>query len=62
MMDGNLSAKGKRRLDILANLYHLPRIAFPKVAAECERIKVPSKEEFVYGYLFRSKPVVIEGR
>ena len=61
-LDGNLSPQGERRLDILANLYHLPRIAFPAVAAECNRIKMPSKEEFLHEYLFRSKPVIIEGR
>ena len=61
-LDGNLSPQGERRLDILANLYHLPRIAFPAVAAECNRIKMPSKEEFLHEYLFRSKPVIIKGR
>jgi hypothetical protein len=61
MLDGNLLAQGKRRLDILANLYRLPRIAFPGVAAECDRIKMPSKGEFLHEYLFRSKPVIIEG-
>jgi hypothetical protein len=62
MLDGSLSVQGKRRLDILANLYHLPRISFPDIAAKCERIKMPSKEQFIHKYLFRSKPVVIEGR
>ena len=61
-MDGSLSAQGERRLDILSNLYHLTRIPFPAVAAECNRIKMPSKEEFLHKYLFRSKPVIIEGR
>jgi hypothetical protein len=61
MLDGNLLAQGKRRLDILANLYRLPRIAFPGVAAQCDRIKMPSKGEFLHEYLFRSKPVIIEG-
>lgn len=62
MLDGHLSVQGKRREDILANLYRLPRVPYPAVAAECERIAVPSKEEFIHKYLFRSKPVIIEGR
>jgi jumonji domain-containing protein 7 len=30
-------------------------------AAKCERISMPSKEEFLQGYLFQSKPVIITG-
>ena len=62
MLDGSLSVQGKKRLDILASLYHLPNIWFPNIAAECERIKMPSKVKFIHKYLFRSKPVIIEGR
>ena len=61
MLDGNLSPQGKRHQDILTNLYHLPRIPYPDTAAECERISMPSKDEFIYEYLFKSKPVIIEG-
>ncbi|XP_028404922.1 bifunctional peptidase and (3S)-lysyl hydroxylase JMJD7-like [Dendronephthya gigantea] len=61
MLDGSLSVQGKRRQDILTNLYHLPRVPYPAVAAECERIAMPSREEFIHKYLFRSKPVIIEG-
>ena len=61
-LDGDLSTQGRRRLEILENLYHLPKVSFPAMAAKCERIKLPSREMFLHEYLFRSRPVVIEGR
>ena len=61
-LDGKLTAQGMKRQNILQNLFRLPRIhPFPAVGTVCERIKMPSEEEFVNEYLYRSRPVIIEG-
>lgn len=61
-LNGELSRQGRKRVDIFNNLYHLPRSnPFPVICTVCERIKMPSKEEFIHKYLYRSRPVIIEG-
>ena len=70
-LDGSLSPAGIAREKILENLYRVPNSLEPSkdsnygpvnVASTCERIPLPSKEEFFHKYFFRSKPVVITGR
>ena len=70
-LDGRLSPGGIAREKILENLYRVPHSLDPRkdsnsgpvnVASTCERIPLPSKEEFFHEYFFRSKPVVITGR
>ena len=61
-LDGNLTKQGQKRENILKNLYHLPRKPpFPEISSACERIKMPRKEEFINKFLYRSRPVIIEG-
>ena len=69
--DGSLSSAGLVRKRILDNLYRVPDSDGPShasysgpvnVGSACERIPMPSKENFFHEYFFRSKPVVITGK
>lgn len=55
---GKLTRAGLRRERMHGNLYGVSR---DEDGAECLRIKMPSTSVFVRDYLFRSRPVVIEG-
>ena len=55
---GKLTRAGLRRERIHGNLYGVSR---DEDGAECLRIRMPNTSAFVHDYLFRSRPVVIEG-
>ena len=71
-LDGSLSPAGFAKEKILENLFRVPSSQDPSqlgsnsgpinIASECERIPMPSKEQFFQEYFLRSKPVVITGR
>ena len=71
-LDGSLSPTGFAKEKILENLYRVPSSQDPSqlgsnsgpinIASECERIPMPSKQQFFQEYFLRSKPVVITGR
>lgn len=71
-LDGSLSPAGFAKDKILENLFRVHSSQDPSqlgsnsgpinIASECERIPMPSKEQFFQEYFLRSKPVVITGR
>lgn len=71
-IQGSLTHDGRMREYILGNLYSVNAESERKswnrdggpvnIGAECERISMPSKDEFIYKYLYRSKPVIITGK
>ena len=67
-LDGALSHVGRERKRIVENLYSVPNNSNSargegpiNLGSSCERIPMPTKEEFFHEYLFRSKPVIITG-
>lgn len=73
-IQGSLNHAGRMRDLILQNLFSVNngeqsegkiRIGHNgpvNIGADCERISMPTQEEFIHKYLFRSKPVIITGR
>lgn len=77
-LQGGLSSEGRMRDFILQNIYRLGdykslnednmgnirngQSGPVNVGAMCEKITMPTKEEFIHQYLFRSKPVIIKGK
>ena len=53
---GNLNAAGMFHSYIMTNLYHSE-----EMIDECSRIDVPDQQTFFQKFLFRSRPVIIEG-
>ena len=67
-LNGTLNSLGRRREFILNNLFKVPTLTDQQhsdpriqVSSHCDEINLPSKEEFIHKYLYRSKPVVIKG-
>ncbi|XP_001626527.2 bifunctional peptidase and (3S)-lysyl hydroxylase Jmjd7 [Nematostella vectensis] len=66
-LDGSLTKIGVAAKSILNNVYQVPKSDTEgnstngplEIGAMCERIAMPSQEEFLNKYLFRSKPVII---
>ncbi|XP_066934010.1 bifunctional peptidase and (3S)-lysyl hydroxylase JMJD7-like [Clytia hemisphaerica] len=57
-----LNRAGMERKSILKDLYHVPGPDPNRKIVKCERIQVPrNSAEFARNFLFRSKPVIIEG-
>lgn len=74
-IQGSLNHAGRMRDFILKNLFSVDKGDENEnrktrngqhgpvdVGTYCERITMPSREEFIHKYLFRSKPVIITGK
>jgi len=72
-IQGSLNHAGHMRDFILENLFGVStadehskirsgQSGLVDIGANCERITMPGREEFIHKYLFRSKPVIITGK